>query len=884
MIPDSWSEIKEKFQAALDMQPDERAAYLRQLEAIDPDIRQEVESLLASYSQAGESFLNFPEPQRVESDLNVHRSAMIGRRIGSYRIVEWIGAGGMGEVYRAVRADEQYEKQVALKLVRGGPNSDFVIRRFKNERQILASLEHPNIARMFDGGTTEDGVPYFVIELIEGQPIDEYCDAHGLSVSERLTLFRQVCSAVQYAHQLLIIHRDIKPANILVGADGVPKLLDFGIAKILSEEGEGNAAAAAHTAVAALTPGYASPEQVSGTAITTATDVYSLGVVLYELLTGRRPYRINSGSPQELVRAVCETEPEKPSVAVVSHERAQGSTPRLPQAASPTVGMGNESPDKLRRQLEGDLDNILLMALRKEPIRRYASVDQFSQDIQRHLEHLPVMARNATLAYTARKFAARHRTGVAAALLIALSLVTGFVVAVHEARVARAERARAERRFNDVRDLSNTLLFKIDDSIKNLQGSTEAQHLIITSAQKYLDSLSEEASGDTSLLRELAEGYQKLGLIQGSTRNASLGDPKSAVASLRKAVALREALARANPADRRAQHELQKSYEELADPLIQVDANESAAYIDKSVRLAATLYHEEPTNTDFLHSLILAYQDQAQAFTRRNDFARATTVLSMSLDLAKQLASIAPDASSKLLLSYAHKRLGALMIAQQKYTQALTEYESARALDESLLATHPDNANTQYAITFTYSDIGYIHWKEKDYPQALASYRKVLQIRESLSRADPHDARAISGVARTCRYMGDVLRDEKKPQQALHYDLRQLAIWDQQAAKSTSNPQLQLEICQAKWAIGDDYLAIADTEKDLDQKKQAAQQAQTHLLQAQAAIAQAKKDGMLYGDLVDAPQQIGHDLVKANSLLRASAPRDGFDSTSSSNQ
>ena len=791
MIPARWSEVKEKLQIALELEPAERVAYFQNLEATDPEIQREVASLLSSHDQLGDTFLNAPPHEFTGSDSDSHRSAMIGRRVGSYQIVEWIGAGGMGEVYRAARADEQYKKQVALKLVRAGPDSAFVIGHFKNERQILASLDHPNIARLLDGGTTEDGVPYFVMELIEGQPVDEYCDAHSLSIPARLALFSQVCAAVQYAHQLLIIHRDIKPGNILVTAEGVPKLLDFGIAKLLSEaEGNGPDATpdATLTAFAALTPGYASPEQVSGKAITTASDVYSLGVVLYEFLTGRRPYRFNSRSPQEIARVVCESEPEKPSTAMNRKGQADDEAGDTSLGPSKISALRDESPAKLRKRLEGDLDNIVLMALRKEPLRRYASVEQFSQDIQRHIEHLPVIARKATLAYTARKFAARHRTGVAAAILIACSLIAGLVVSLREASIARTESARAERRFNDVRDLSNVLLFKIDDSIKDLPGSTEAQHLLISSAQQYLDSLSQEARGDVSLLRQLADGYQKLGMIQGDPRSANLGDPKSATQSLLKAVALREAIARTNPSDPHAQHELQESYADLVNPLYGVDIEEAAVYADKSMKLAETLYREDPSSTDLLHSLVEAYEDKAQMLTHHNDLAAATSAQTKCLDLAEQLVSRAPSASSRTSLSVAHKRLGALLIAQKKYAQALPEYQAAQSLDELLLATHPDDANARYAITLTYSDIGYIYWKQGNLAAAFTNYQKVLGIREALAKADPHDDHAISGVARTCGYIGDVLLDQKKPQDALHYHLRELAILEQQSPPGCEQP------------------------------------------------------------------------------------------------
>src|SRR5579863_9411876 len=280
MIPKRWNEVKERLQVALDLEAPERVSYLEELGATDPDLRQEIESLLLSHEQAGAAdFLNTSGLDLASAAEETTASpSMIGRRIGSYQIVERIGAGGMGEVYRAVRADEQYQQQAALKIVRTGQDSTFVIGRFKNERQILASLDHPNIARLLDGGTTTEGVPYFVMELIEGKPIDEYCDHHRLSTTDRLVLFRKVCSAVQYAHQHLIIHRDIKPGNVLVTAEGVPKLLDFGIAKILNTENGDDRFQPTLPAFGALTPGYASPEQIKGEPITTASDVYSLGV------------------------------------------------------------------------------------------------------------------------------------------------------------------------------------------------------------------------------------------------------------------------------------------------------------------------------------------------------------------------------------------------------------------------------------------------------------------------------------------------------------------------------------------------------------------------------------------------------------------------------
>lgn len=312
VTPERWQQIRGVFDQAAALPLGERAAYLDNVCATDSDLRHEVESLLLSDDQAGTHFLNTPAIDLAGRSQTSPAPSRVGRRIGAYNIVEEIGRGGMGEVYRAGRADGQYEKEVAIKLVRGGYDTASVLERFRHERQILASLDHPNIARLLDGGTTDEGVPYLVMELIEGTPIDQYCDANKLNVTERLRLFVQVCSAVQYAHQRLVIHRDIKPGNILVTTQGVPKLLDFGIAKILDP-----AVSSATTIAGPMTPEYASPEQIRGEPITTATDVYSLGVVLYQLLTGRSPYPRNTNVPHEFARAICEFEPERPSTVIL---------------------------------------------------------------------------------------------------------------------------------------------------------------------------------------------------------------------------------------------------------------------------------------------------------------------------------------------------------------------------------------------------------------------------------------------------------------------------------------------------------------------------------------------------------------------------------------
>ncbi|HEX8149658.1 MAG TPA: protein kinase [Pyrinomonadaceae bacterium] len=394
MTPERWKQIEGVFDAAADLAPAERDAYLAEACGGDAELRRQVELLIRSHDAAG-SFIEEPavagvitDPARLDED-----APFIGRRVGSYRIVRELGRGGMGAVYLAVRADDEFQKRVAIKLVKRGMDTDFILRRFRQERQILASLEHQNIARLLDGGTTDDGLPYFVMDYIEGLPVNQFCDAHKLSTPERLRLFLKVCSAVAYAHQNLVIHRDLKPSNVLVLADGTPKLLDFGIAKLLNPEMGGRALDPTTLAMRLMTPEYASPEQVRGETVTMVSDVYSLGVLLYDLLTGHRPYTLRSRSPEEIARVICEQEPERPSVAVNLIEVIPSSG-REPLEITPdsVSRVRDGSLEKLRRQLSGSIDNIVLKSLRKEPQRRYQTVEEFARDIEHYLEGRPVGA------------------------------------------------------------------------------------------------------------------------------------------------------------------------------------------------------------------------------------------------------------------------------------------------------------------------------------------------------------------------------------------------------------------------------------------------------------------------------------------------------------
>jgi len=491
--PDRWRQIDDLFAEALERPAGEREAFLAAACRGDAELLRAVEELLAADEEsASATFL-----ERPAGELLGFMPELQGR-LGPYRLLRRLGDGGMGTVYLARREDEHYERDVAVKVIRSGVQSPEALHRFFAERQILARLEHPNIARLYDGGSTEDGRPYLVMELVEGMPVDEYCDAHQLSIDRRLDLFRRICSAVEYAHQNLLVHRDLKPANILVTAAGEPKLLDFGIAKRL-EPGSSTVPDMTRTGLRMMTPVYASPEQIRGEAIATTSDVYALGVLLYELLAGRSPYRGVNGLPHEIERAICEQEPERPSVALF--RAVAGALP--PEAIAEARGM---RPHALQRRLRGDLDNIVLMALRKEPGRRYGSAAQLARDLDSHLQSLPVMARPDTLPYRARKFARRHRAGMAAAAVVVL-LVAGFIgsLIVQGRRIAR-ERDKARYSLTFLLDT-----FKDADPYHTKGERLTADEIMTRGAERVSRDLSRQPDVQAALMDAIGEVERGLG-------------------------------------------------------------------------------------------------------------------------------------------------------------------------------------------------------------------------------------------------------------------------------------------------------------------------------------------------------------------------------------
>ncbi len=784
-----WQQVKQIFQAALDVPRAERSAYVSTACAGDEELRREVDSLLAN-EEDSDGFLSEMAVDYVPGvSLDEPPDANLGRHIGPYQIVREIGAGGMGSVYLAERVDE-FRQKAALKLMRRGMDSRIVVSRFRHERQILAGLDHPNIARLLDGGATDDGRPYFVMEYVEGTPIDQYCQNHSLALGERLKLFRQVCAAVQYAHQNLVVHRDIKPGNILVTEDGTPKLLDFGIAKLLRHEAP-QETALTQAGMRLMTPEYASPEQVKGLAISTATDVYSLGVVLYELLVGRMPYLFPTRSPLDVERTICELEPVRPS-AMETGARA--------------------------KRLAGDVDTIVLKALEKEPARRYGSVEQLSEDIRRHLEGIPIAARPSTLMYRAGKFAQRNRTGVIAAALVVVSLATGLVATTRQAHIAQQQRARAERRFNDVRSVAESFLFEFDDKIRNLAGSTPARQLLVQKALEYLRSLTQEAAGDAGLSRSLAEAYLKVGDVQGNPYVSNLGDTAGAISSYQQALAIAENVVRRDPGDLKARQYQARAHRSLGEVLpLRDDLAGAVTHFRQSIAVLESGPSARDPGVRF--ELSRSYEMLADVLGRSGQTnlgdekgARAAYEKALAIDgalIAEQPGSLQYRRSRAVL----QMKLADVQVDANEWEPAVRNYRAAAAVFESLSAADANNADARRSAVMMDRKIGEAYEAHGQTREALDEYVKAAEVQRQLMLADPANAKARMDYAVGLKVRADLLNKTGDVQGALAIYREILDLIRPLYAAEPNNNMLRVRYATMLVYIGDLLAKLHQTEE-----------------------------------------------------------------------
>jgi tetratricopeptide (TPR) repeat protein/predicted Ser/Thr protein kinase len=712
-----WGEVKAILAEVLESPRADRGPLLERLCGSDTELRASVESLLTLETQAGDFFSSVASPGSA-----LRAEPKPPEQIGHWRITGEIGRGGMGLVYLGERADGEFRKQAAIKLITSGLCDPDLERRFRRERQILATLEHPGIARMLDGGATTEGHPYFVMEYVEGRPLLAYCKETEAGVEERLRLFLLVCQAVEYAHQRLIVHRDLKPGNILVTVDGAPKLLDFGLARVLDAPADEELT---QTGMPLMTPAYASPEQVRGEPYTVAGDVYSLGVILYELLAGRRPYDIKATSLVELATAICEREP-------------------LPLSAAPAPWS---------RRLSGDLENIVAKALAKEPKHRYATVAELAQDLRRHLEGRPVLARAATWRYRFGKWLRRHRVAVPAGAAAAL-LIAGF------AGTTWWEARRAERRFQQVRLLAGSVMYELHDAIRTLPGSTAARALLVRRAMEYLESLNREAGDRPDLQRDVAHGYIRVGEVQGFLGESNLGDMPGAAANFAKGEAILAGLVARFPHDQNLIREHQRASSFL------VSAYSAAGRFPEALALArrnvASADHGLAAHADdsaVIDNAIDCLSNEADILTTLHEYAEATPIRERVELLSTRLVALRPDsAESARTLALSHKKLAALYGMAKRYADARRRYQQAAAIDERRLAANPNDTRAKLDLSFDYSDLGWVAGRMGQLADSLASYRQVYALRAEVAQADPNDQRALESLAGAGVRVGIALR------------------------------------------------------------------------------------------------------------------------------
>ncbi|HQX54661.1 MAG TPA: protein kinase [Pyrinomonadaceae bacterium] len=792
MSAENWPLVKAILDEVLDLAPPERAIFL-DAGGLKPEIRAEVDALLA-FEDDAQGLMQLSAVEFAKNFIDDDESDMSGQTVGAYRIVRELGHGGMGAVYLAERTDGKFTQRVALKLLKREMNTSALRRHFEQEREILASLEHPNIARLLDAGTTEDRVPFIAMEYVDGLPIGEYCRVKNLDLNARLELFRTVCGAVDYAHQNLIVHRDLKPSNVMVTHDGVPKLLDFGISKILSK-GIDDADSATITRMGLMTPSYASPEQLQKKSVTTLSDVYSLGVILFEMLSGHRPFESKENDLREIYSAVIEHEPMLPSSVIDRHTGEMTSEPyakSVPGNVTEPVNVRHTGPTSWTLSagsVRGDLDNIVLKAMRKEPERRYSSAGNLAEDIRRHLNGLTVTARPNTFSYRVTKFVGRNRLGVLAAAVILLAVVGGVGTTLWQARVASAERSRAEKRFNDVRKLANSYLFDVYPEIENLEGSLKAREAIVKNALEYLDSLSAEAGSDLELQAELATAYEKVGDVQGALNNSSLGNTHAGLISYEKARRLRESVLAASPADIEAKEQLANNYYVSARTLWNnSQTNEATEMFESGLKLrrqlaaaqpdlveaknrlavllidyaaipnfnnqaekALALYNEaftiisdlrsrDPENPDLKKSLTRLIRSQSQAKATLGDFDGAIAELNMAVGVSQELAVQFPKDFRVQRAAWLTESIICEVYVNNSKTEKSVDV-CAKTIDfpAKALAHEPENGVVAYDLAVSHFNLARAYRLEGDLPRSIASGDRAVEVMAALSAKEPEN-------------------------------------------------------------------------------------------------------------------------------------------------
>ena len=712
-----WQKIGIIFEEALKLNEPERTEFLLDACGGDSEILAEVRSLI-------EADTNIPSVLKGQASDAIDippRKNYEGITISNYKIINQIAEGGMGSVFLSERADGHFEQKVALKLIKPGMNSSEIIKRFQFERQILARLQHPNIARLLDGGLTEDNLPYFTMEYVEGDNIDIYCNKNNLSVNERLKLFAKVCNAIQYAHQNLVIHRDLKPSNIIIKKDGTVKLLDFGIAKVFTEDDSYEQSALTRTGLYVMTPEYASPEQIRGGTITTSTDIYSLGLILYQLITGKKAYEIKTQSPLELEKIICLTEPAKPSSAIRSLQVKDKTS------AEKISHEHKVSLDKLIKTLSGDLDNICLMALRKEPERRYSSAEQFQQDIENYLEGRPVSARQNTIYYRTNKFIIRHKIAVISAFSI--FLMAAFLTTIYFIQLKK-ERDKAQTEAQKAEEVSKFLtnIFKLSDPYEARGETITARELLDKGAQKIDQELSDQPDIKATMLSLIGGVYSNLGLFDKSEK------------LLKEALEIRKRFNRNSMEEAKSLRNLGELYTFKGE----------YTQADSLLTMALNIYKINSSKEDNNFAWILG--DLAWVYKSRGDYIKSEKYYKKSIDILK--TNKEKDKEDLLTMM---NNLALELHEEGKYDEAESMFKETLRLQKKIYGDkpHPEVSTTTYNLAELLRDRGKYNEAEKMFKTSLAMDTKLS------GPENPDVAYSLQGLASVYKIKGNFNEAQK---------------------------------------------------------------------------------------------------------------------------
>ncbi|HTZ57821.1 MAG TPA: protein kinase [Acidobacteriaceae bacterium] len=834
MTTDRWTQIEEIFQGALERPPTDRKQYLEAACGGDQELRAEIDSLLKSDEDA-ESVLSSLVANNLDSLAQDSGLSESGRLVGPYRLVRELDSGGMGAVYLAVRSDDQYFQIVAIKMVRKGMESPELMQRFRRERQILATLTHPNIGAILDGGETEDGRPFLVMEYVEGQPITLASESRGLTIRERVELFCSVCSAVQFAHQKLVIHRDIKPSNVLVTPDGVIKLIDFGISKPVTDDYLTGDPTVTATGQRLMTPDYASPEQVVGQPLTTSTDIYSLGVLLFELLTASRPYTLHDLSPAAAERLLLKGAIRKPSSVETLSKR-------------------------IRAELKGDLDRIVLMALEQDPSRRYVSAQHLEEDLRRYLQGRPVLARKSTAIYRTSKYVQRHKTAVAMVCVTVVVLMSAVLVDVRRSR-------RADRQVKQVAALADSAISDVTEKLLASPASVDTQAALFHSVLRHLDQLRQSSGNDPRLLLELSKAYERVGDLEGSPFVANLGNSGTAITSyLQSLRTANEAHARMPgndstraviEADQRlggleaflgnvkeAQGYYAKSrflaegfwQQDSGDPVRQRllamsyggigDVQLSSLRPDKaleSYRKAFQIFGSEPDgNEDHDRTLVGLYLRMARALNELGPQQEALADVHKARDIAEKLALQSPSSKQLQRIVFTTYQNAILILSGRDFmnvgdsSEAQIYARKATGIAETIAANDEKNVQARYDVSLAYSGLG-DSFRLVQPAMAARFYRRSIALTKKLLPL--YGAEARHWLAERDEGLAEVLVDRKQAREKLQL-LQEAHVFRKELAETSAHGQVHL--------LGS-YCKLSNTELEVGNLPQARRYAEAAL-------------------------------------------------------